>query len=220
MTAQDITDEHRRDAQTLWDYHQLGHEPRNTEVAIVLGSYDLGAARHAATLYHQGRFPLIVFTGANNDYTIDVFPQGEAVAFHAAAIEAGVPELAMMIEDKATNSGANITLSRQLLIQAGIVPTSVTLIAMPFMERRAFATCRAQWPEVDVVCASQAIAFPDYLSSFADQRHVVCDMVGDLQRIIEYPKYGYMIEQVVPEEVHAALKRLIVAGYDNVLPKS
>ncbi|GAA2018688.1 YdcF family protein [Catenulispora yoronensis] len=219
MTAQDITDEHHRDAQTLWDYHQLGHEPQNTEVAVVLGSYDLGAARHAAALYHQGRFPLIVFTGATNDYTIDVFPQGEAVAFHAAATAAGVPDTATMIEDKATNSGANITLSRQLLLQAGIVPKSVMLIAMPFMERRAFATCRAQWPEVDVVCSSQPISLADYLVSSADPRHVLCDMVGDLQRIIEYPKHGYMIEQVVPEEVHAALKRLIVAGYDSVLPK-
>ncbi|GAA2028927.1 hypothetical protein GCM10009839_30310 [Catenulispora yoronensis] len=131
-----------------------------------------------------------------------------------------IPDSATMIEDEATNSGANITLSRQLLLQAGIRPKSVMLIAMPFMERRAFATCRAQWPEVDVICSSQPISFADYLASCADPRHVLCDMVGDLQRIIEYPKHGYMIEQVVPGEVHAALKRLIVAGYDSVLPKS
>lgn len=215
--ADEIPQDHLRDVHTIWDFHLLGHEPRRTDVAIVLGSYDVGAASYAAELYRLGRFPLIVFTGASKDNPIRTFPHGEAVAFRAAAVAAGVPQNATMIEDRATNTGANIQLSRRLLSAVGIEPTSVTLIAMPFMERRAYATCRRQWPEVEVTCSSQPIQCVDYIAAFADQRHIVSDMVGDLQRIIEYPKRGYMIEQDVPEEVHAALERLIGAGYDSVL---
>lgn len=43
-------------------------------------------------------------------------------------------------------------------------------------------------------------------------------MVGDLQRIIEYPKLGYQIAQEVTEPVLNAMKTLITAGFDkNIL---
>ena len=219
MTAQEITDQHRRDAQIVWNYHLLGHPRTPADVAIVLGSCDPGVAPFAAELYHQGLFPLLVFSGATSGSTIDVFPQGEAVAYRAMAAAAGVPGEAMLIEPKATNTGANIQLSRQVLANSGITPSTVMLISKPYMERRGYVTCRRQWPEASVTCASQPIAFPDYLASFDDPRLVIDYMVGDLQRVIEYPKHGFAIEQDVPEEVHAALKRLIVAGYDSALLK-
>lgn len=30
------------DAHTLWEFHQMHHEPRDTDVAIGLGSHDIG----------------------------------------------------------------------------------------------------------------------------------------------------------------------------------
>lgn len=36
-----------------------------------------------------------------------------------------------------------------------------------------------------------------------------CMLVGDLQRVIEYPKLGFAIEQEVPVDVHAAYESLI-----------
>lgn len=117
------------DAQTLWDYHQLGHELRPTDIAIGLGSYDIGVAGHTADLYHQGLFPPIVFTGANAPTTIDVFPRGEAVHFNARAIELGVPPEAILQETKATNTGENFTLVKRLLDDQGLNPKSATLIS-------------------------------------------------------------------------------------------
>ena len=38
-------------------------------------------------------------------------------------------------------------------------------------------------------------------------------LVGDLQRVIEYPKQGFAIAQDVPDEVLQAYGRLIGAGY-------
>lgn len=63
-------------ARTLWDFHQMHHEPRRTDIAIGLGSHDLGGAEHTADLYHQGLFQQIVFTGANAPTTAEIFPVG------------------------------------------------------------------------------------------------------------------------------------------------
>src|SRR5688500_2697599 len=95
------------DAQILWDYHQMHHEPRNTDIAIGLGSHDIGVAEHTADLYRQGRFPLIVFTGANAPTTVEVFPRGEAVQYAERAEELGVPDTAIVLEERASNTGEN-----------------------------------------------------------------------------------------------------------------
>ena len=67
------------DVRTLWEYHDLRHEPRRSDVGIGLGSRDPGVAVYTAELFHAGRFPLVVFTGANAPTTVERFPRGEAV---------------------------------------------------------------------------------------------------------------------------------------------
>jgi len=42
-------------------------------------------------------------------------------------------------------------------------------------------------------------------------------MAGDLQRIREYPKSGYQIEQEIPDEIWNAFEQLVAAGYNRHL---
>ncbi|GAU67628.1 hypothetical protein SSP35_05_01950 [Streptomyces sp. NBRC 110611] len=214
-----ITDAQWNDATVIWDYHQMGHEPRPCSAAICLGSHDLGAATFAARQYHAGLFPVLVFSGGNSPTTAALYPRGEAVHFREHALDLGVPDSAILLEPNAGNTGQNITFSREVLLGAGVEVESVMLIAMPYMERRAYATCRKVWPEVDVVCASDPLDFADYVKSIGDERLVIDTMVGDLQRVIEYPKLGFAIEQEVPDEVLAAYERLLHAGFDSRLLK-
>lgn len=88
---------------------------------------------------------------------------------------------------------------------------------MPYMERRAYATTRKVWPEVEIVCASQPIDFDDYLKGMGDERKVAEMLVGDLQRVIEYPKLGFAVEQEVPGDVHDAYKALVRDGFSSRL---
>ncbi len=205
------------DAQILWDYHQMHHEPRNTDIAIGLGSHDIGVAEHTADLYHQGRFPLIVFTGANAPTTIEVFPRGEAVHYAERAIQLGVPDDAIIIEPHATNTGDNFTRTRELLDSKGIQPQSATIISRPYQQRRAYATCRKLWPELDVVCASRLLPLLDYIASIGDQDKVINMLVGDTQRIWVYADQGFAAPQVVTPDAMSAFGRLAAAGYTRRL---
>ncbi|TDD59330.1 YdcF family protein [Kribbella antibiotica] len=203
------------DAQLIWDYHQMHHELRPTDVGIGLGSHDLGVATFAAHLYKQRLFPTLVFTGANSRTTLTRFPRGEAIHYREHAITLGVPESDVLIEPRATNTGQNIAFTRELLAAEPI--ESVLLISKPYMERRAFATCQKLWPDVEVTCASEPIELADYIANIGDPKLVLDMLVGDLQRIIEYPALGFAIEQEVPDEVHVAYERLIQAGYTSRL---
>ncbi len=84
---------------------------------------------------------------------------------------------------------------------------------MPYMERRAYATCRKAWPETKPVCTSETVEFADYIQSIGDSKLVASMMVGDLQRVIEYPKRGFAIPQQVPKNILTAYQRLLDDGY-------
>jgi uncharacterized SAM-binding protein YcdF (DUF218 family) len=209
--------EYWQDAEIVWEYHRMRHAPRLVDVGVGLGSHDLGVAAHCAELYHAGLFRTLLFTGGNSPGTLAWFPRGEATHFRERAIELGVPDEAILVEPHAANTGQNIAFARDLLSGAGIVPRSVLLVCKPYMERRAFATTRKLWPEVDVSCTSAPLELDEYVKSMGDEKLVVDMLVGDLQRIIEYPKRGFAVEQDVPEEVLAAYASLVGAGFDGHL---
>lgn len=212
-----ITDAQRADAQLIWDYHQMHHRLRPCMAAIGLGSHDLGVATFASELYRADLFPVLVFSGSNSPTTAERFPRGEAVHYAEHAATLGVPRSAIIVEPHAENTGENIAFSRQALQKAGIEAASVLLICKPYMERRAYATCRKVWPQVEPVCTSEPLSFDDYVKSIGDERLVIDMLVGDLQRIYEYPKRGFAIAQHVPGHVSAAYRRLEKAGFDSRL---
>jgi uncharacterized SAM-binding protein YcdF (DUF218 family) len=206
-----------QDARTIWDYHLMHHQIEPVDVGIGLGSHDLGVATFAAKLYHEQLFPTVVFTGASSPTTAARFPRGEAVHYREHAIELGVPSAAIKIETNATNTGQNMSLTRDLLAAADVPVKTVLLISKPYMERRAFATCQKVWPEVRAICASEPIGFDDYLASIGDTKLVLDMLVGDLQRVIEYPALGFAVEQDIPGDVESAYHRLVSAGYTSRL---
>jgi uncharacterized SAM-binding protein YcdF (DUF218 family) len=207
----------RTDVEALWNYHDMHHELRRTDAGIGLGSHDPGVAIAAAALYERGIFPLIVFTGANSPTTVDRFPRGEAVHYREYAIEHGVPADAVLIETTATNTGENITLTRQLLEAEGRQVRSVTLMSRPYQQRRAYATCKKLWPEVDVQCASHPLSLDEYVAMIGDEQRVINMLVGDTQRIELYAERGFAIPQDIPSEVAAAYRRLVAAGFTSRL---
>ncbi|MCK9900617.1 hypothetical protein CC117_20855 [Parafrankia colletiae] len=207
----------RGTVEVLWDYHDLHHDPRSTDVGIGLGSHDLGVATCAAALYHRRLFPRIVFTGANAPTTVETFPRGEAVHYREHAVALGVPDEAVLLETTARNTGENITRTRSLLTAHGIAPGSVTLISRPYQQRRAYATCRRFWPDVCVRCASLPTTLDDYVAGIGDVERVVAMIVGDTQRIWLYAERGYAIPQPVPDNVRDAYRELVEAGYTSRL---
>ncbi|MGI5482997.1 YdcF family protein [Streptomyces lavendofoliae] len=212
ISAQDWADTRR-----LWDYHQMGHVVRPCSVAIGLGSHDLAVADTAVELYRRGLAPLLVFTGATSPTTRERMPRGEAMHYQERALELGVPSAAVLVEPRARNTGENIRFSRELLQEAGVEVSSVLLISKPYEERRAYATARKLWPEVEIVSVSAPLTLDEYVDSIGDARLVIDMLVGALQRLLVYPEQGFMIRQQVPHDVVEAYERLCSQGFTSRL---
>jgi hypothetical protein len=78
-----------------------------------------------------------------------------------------------------------------------------------------------QWPDknISVMVTSPQISFEQYPNNILGKEEIIHTMVGDLQRIIEYPKLGFQIEQEVPPLVLEALEQLVADGYTDHLLK-
>ncbi|MEV6773810.1 YdcF family protein [Nocardia sp. NPDC051030] len=218
MTSALLPEEFRAEVEVLWDYTQMHHEVRPVDVAVGLGSHDLGVASYAADLYRRGMFPLIVFTGAHGPFTVERFPRGEAVHFRELAIELGVPDRAILVEPRATNTGENIDFTRKLLEDVvGREIESVMLICRPYQQRRSYAICRKRWPAVDVVCSSRPLPLDQYIADIGDTDRVIISLVGEIQRLWVYPARDWAIRQQVPDDVRQAYSRLVDAGFTGRL---
>jgi uncharacterized SAM-binding protein YcdF (DUF218 family) len=207
----------RPDVETLWNYHDMRHELRPCDAGIGLGGRDLGVALVAVDLFRHGMFPCVVFTGGNSPTTVRRFPRGEAVHYREYAIAHGVPAESILLEPRATNTMENIAFAREVLATHRIRPRSILIMSRPYQQRRAYATCKKLWPEVEVVCAARRLPLDDYVESIGDAKRVIDMIVGDTQRIELYAERGFAIRQAVPEEVRAAYARLVDAGYTGRL---
>jgi len=203
--------------QILWDYHYLGHNVAKAECILGLGSEDIRVAHYCAELYKKGFAPFIVFSGNLGNFTRNLFKAPEAHIFRDIALKDGVSASDIFIEDVSTNTGENILFTKKLLAKKEIFIVNLIIVTKPNLQRRAYATVKKIWPDVNVVILSPVVTFDKQATLQHTQRDIINQMVGDLQRIELYPKIGYQIAQDIPEKVWQAHLELIKRGYTQHL---
>ena len=206
-------------AQKLWDYHHLGHSLKKADYIVGLGSYDLRVADRCAELYFANLAPVIIFSGNLGNWTRNMWDRSEAEIFTERAIEKGVPVNKIHLEKNSTNIGENISFTKKLIIQSNPQPKSLIIVTKPTTQRRAFATCKKVWPEIDVMISSPKLTFTTQANENISQENLIHEMVGDIQRINLYPDLGFQIPQEIPNDVWQAYEKLLSLGFDGHLIK-
>lgn len=200
----------------LWDYHSVRQElPREVDLMLVAGSHDTSVAEHAATLYKDVAFKTIVASGGQGKITSQTQSEPEAIRFRHIMEDNGVPSGSVLVEDRASNTGENVTFTRTLLSDLNVVPRTAVIVTKPYMARRAIATAEKQWPEPEWFVSAPVIAFEKYASDEAAEQRMLNLMVGDLQRVKIYADLGFQTPQLIPDKVWSAYERLVELGYNT-----
>lgn len=209
--------------QILWDYLSLHQRVESADVIVGFGCYDDNVARRAAELYHQGYAPKILFTGGLGRNTRELFTITEAEKFAKVAMDCGVPEGDILLEDQSTNTKENIQFSRKLLEEKGIPHGRILGVHKPYMERRIEAAMGVYWPEqaFSVTSFRQTLeeALEEAKAQGMEESNTISTIVGDFQRIELYAQKGYQLPQYIPPEAWEAYHALVAMGYDSQLVK-
>ena len=209
--------------QIIWDYLCLRQPPQKADCIVGFGNFNTDIARRAAQLYLEGFAPKVLFTGGLGRNTEGLLPEPEAVRFAKVAMDCGVPEKDILIEDQSTNTKENIEFTRRLLEKADVPHNHILGVHQPFMERRIWAAMGVYWPELNFSVTSPQVTIPEYLARARQQgvseNASISVIVGDFQRMDLYAKKGYQLYQEIPEQAWEAFRELVAMGYDKQLAK-
>ncbi len=202
---------------------QLRQPPETADVLVVLGSIDDRVAKYAALLLHNETAPKCIITGGlahNEDLLATKYGKTtESDHFSHVMEHEGIQRKDVFLETEATSTWENALFSYKILADSYIEPKSLLLVTKPYMERRALATFEAQWPKpgVSIGVTSAGGKFDDYCNEEQPVDIVVNLMVGDYQRIVEYPKRGWQTHPPANRAAEEAFKVLVTAGYTKHL---
>ena len=205
----------------LWNYHRLNEDVKKSDVILGFGSHDLHVAKRCAQLFLDGYGNMIIFTGGYGRITENLWNMAEAEKFAQIAIKMGVPKNKIIIEDKASNTGENISNTKEILKNINLSPSSFIVVDKPYRERRTFATLKKQWPEINFVITSPKFTYEEYCDFYSNgeisKDEFISIMVGDTQRIYLYGKNGFQIEQEIPSKVWEAYNKLVYWDFNKHL---
>ena len=210
-----------QELKVLWDYMRLDMEIQPADCIIGFGCINDTIPVRCAQLYRDGYAPKVLFTGGLGRQTPGRLSQSEAERFAAVAVKHGVPECAILLENRSTNSAENIRFTRDMLEEAGLAQGRLICVHKPFMTRRLYAAMGVYWPEADAMFTSPQITLEEYIRNSVDQglteQKAIDMIVGDFQRIEVYAQKGYQIPQEIPSRSWEAFHSLIKQGYTSEL---
>ncbi|EDK72719.1 hypothetical protein TM7_0127 [candidate division TM7 genomosp. GTL1] len=110
----------------------------------------------------------------------------------------------------------------RLLVREAKLTAQLAFICMNAEERRTLATFKKQWQDsnVEIFVTSPDIAYEDYFTDELPKDFVINIMVGDIQRIRDYPAKEFQIPQEIPDDIWQAYKQLVAAGYGKALTEN
>jgi len=211
----------RENLSIIWDWMRLGQDVEKAACIVGFGCINDDIAIRCAQLYKDGFAPLILFSGGLGRNTKSRWNTSEAERYRDIAVGLGVPENVILIENRSTNTGENITLSREILKEHGLADKRLLCVHKPFMERRVWAAMKAYWPEADFTMTSPELGMEEYIQRTMAQgmteKAVIDVIVGDVQRMEIYAEKGFQIPQPLPDEVRAAFDNMVALGYTGEL---
>lgn len=200
-----------RQAKKLWDYLSSENSSFRADAVVVCCSYDLRVCDHACRLLEEGCANRLVLSGDRGNWTRELWDRPEALVYRDRALQRGVGPEKIITEERARNLGENISFSRDLLPEA----RRIILVSKPNTLLRLRLTCELGWPGVEFRCSAPALRFPEDASPVIGLPGLIHEMVGDIQRIQEYPALGFQSPHTLPPEILRAYGRLKDSGFDH-----
>ena len=110
----------------------------------------------------------------------------------------------ILIEKESTNTGDNLQFSIDILKEKGMLESirRIILVATPTRQQRVFLTAKKYFPNKEL------INFPPRSSYETDKQinekmnvDFEAHLMGELERIIKYPKIGFACSAKIPQEL-------------------
>lgn len=208
-----------KNLEVLYNYMNMHQKIEKSDLIIGCGCSDLRVPVKCAELYNEGWAPKILFAGGLGKLTEKIFKKSEAEVFRDIAISHGVADTDILVEDKSTNTGDNFRFALALIKENNLNVNSIIIVHRKSNEQRTYRAARAIIKDKKIFITSAKESFAEYLNYIKGNNNIesVNVLVGDIQRMIIYPQFGWQEEVDVPKNVIDAYRYLKELGFSKYI---
>lgn len=203
-------------AERIFNYLYLRDPRKKVDAIIGFGHFDMKIPWTCGKLYQEGYAPKIIFAGGVGAGTADL-QKNEALVFRDELFKhfPDIPENDVLVEDQSNNTGENIYFLKDIAFDRwpehnfskGI--SSVMLVCNAARQRRTWLTWKKILPEVQAINGPPDTSYEKEKELFRSKGRELEDLLlGEMERILNYPDKGFIVEEKIPEEVYAAYQVL------------
>jgi len=206
--------------QEIWNYMRLDQSLEKCDLIMGCGCSNLEIPIKCAKLYKEGYAKKILFTGGLGKITKNFFNKSEAEIYKDIAIKQGVNEKDILIETKSKNTVENFKFSSNILKNNNIKSDKILIVHGSLSQRRTLSCAKAVLKDKTFLITSPDITFEDFLNKLKENKHAIdtiSTIVGNIQRLIIYPQFGWQQETKVPENIINAYYLLKELGFSKYI---
>mgnify|MGYP001090398004 CR=1 FL=1 len=194
--------------QSLFNYlYQKDEKLEPADLVIGFGHFDPKIPEKCVELYHENLADKILFTGGIGAGTADL-EMPEADFFKQVALDLGILEQDIMVENQSTNTAENILFSEKTLNKHKLSFSqceSVLLVMNAYRARRVYHTFELHYPKVNILMAPPETEYETEKKFFSRKNEDLDQhLKGEIDRLLEYPKKGWISHVEVPEKLQKA----------------
>ena len=191
----------QRATDDITDFIFMSDAPQKSDIIFIPGTSKSAITEKAAELYRSGYAEYVMPAGKwsgkrdrfasekiDNPRYAGEYPTDFAYCRHIL-LENGVPESAILREDRSTNTGENAEFSAQVLRELGIQVKKAILCCQSFHARRAFMTYAKYFPETEILVVptdTQGIRREDWSLRESSYRRVMSELYKCGEYFLDY----------------------------------
>jgi uncharacterized SAM-binding protein YcdF (DUF218 family) len=203
-------------AEKIFRFLHFSETPRSADAIIGFGHFDLKIPLACANLYNRNFSGHIIFTGGVGAGSIGFLkPEAQEFADFIAINNYHINPNSIIIEDKSTNTSENIENTKRLLelhytnLKFGEGIKSVILVANAYRQLRVVLTWKKLVPSVPCISCPPKTIFSEEFELFRSKgEDYISLLIGEVHRIIEYPKKEWMLSIPIPSEIKKSYELL------------
>ena len=208
----------------IWDYMFLKQELVKCDLIIGCGCHDKQIPVLCAELLKKGYGEKIIFTGGLGKITQDLFAKSEAETYRDIALACGVSSEQILIENQSTNTGDNFKFSAILIAEKNLKADKILIVHRGIYQRRTLNVAKTVLPDSEIFITAPSVSFEEFItfldnSDDEEVKRSISVIVGNIQRLIIYPQFGWQTKEKIPFSVLKAYKILKEIGYDQYIYK-
>ena len=191
----------QRAIRDITDFIFMEDTPQKSDIIFIPGTSQSAVSETAAQLYCAGWakyvLPSGMYSGKRGSFASEKIDKARYAGEYATdwaycrhiLLANGVPESAILREDRSTHTGENAEFSAIVLKEAGIKAEKAILCCQAFHARRAFMTYAKYFPDTEILVVpteTQGIRKEDWFNQEKSYRRVMSEVYKCGEYFLEY----------------------------------